>query len=347
MLGVVFHALGENHLVVGQQHLVIVLAHDVLLADQVLHVHAFERERDLKRIGRLRLVDRRGKHLEHRQERHFREVEIMSGAEALIELLRLGIVIVDRDVLLILGDRGQPVLPARADRRRPADQVREVGVVPDVQAGVVARLDEQVQVTVVVAGDQALRARRLDLGDIGREVLHLPERHQFVADDLDIGAELLQEAQRVVLDRLAEDVVLVQQIHLLDRLRQRLDAGVGALLHAAGETELPEVAFLVGQLGRQRAAVHVDDAIVRVAGVVLRHAVDQRGADIRSGALHHERDVLVGHALQRDQRLGRLQLVVEGHQLELPAQRAALRVHVVDDVVEHLKELIAAGGERP
>jgi len=49
---------------------------------------------------------------------------------------------------------------------------------------------------------------------------------------------------------------------------------------------------------------------------------------------------------QRDQRLGRLQLVVEGDELEFLAERAALGVDVVDDELEHLKAGIAASGER-
>ena len=70
----------------------------------------------------------------------------------------------------------------------------------------------------------------------------------------------------------------------------------------------------------------------------LFDGVDQRRADIRSGALHDERNVLVGDGLERDQRLGRLRLVVEGHQLEFAAQRAALGIDVVDDVLQLLAD---------
>ena len=109
---------------------------------------------------------------------------------------------------------------------------------------------------------------------------------------------------------------------------------------------MPEVALLVGELGRERPAVQIKDAVVGIAGIVLRHRVDQRRADIGAGAVHHERNVLVGHALERDQRFGRLQLVVERDQLELAAERAARGVFPRDDKLENLQELVAARGER-
>ena len=62
--------------------------------------------------------------------------------------------------------------------------------------------------------------------------------------------------------------------------------------------------------------------------------------------MHNERDVLVGDAFQRDQRLSRLQFVIERHQLKLPPERAAERVLALNDHVEDLEELIAGGGER-
>ena len=83
-----------------------------------------------------------------------------------------------------------------------------------------------------------------------------------------------------------------------------------------------------------------------IALVVLVDAVDQRGGDIGAAALHDERHVLVGRALERDQRVGGLRLVVERHQLELLAERAALRVDVVDDVLHLLQVGVAHLGER-
>ncbi len=250
------------------------------------------------------------------------------------------------NVAVELHDRGQPVFAGRADRGRPADQMRQEGIEAHVEAGIVRGLDQEIEVAVIVAGDHALRAGRLDLGDIGREVLHLAERHQLVADDLDIGAQFRQPLLGVVLDRLAEQIILVEQIDLLQILRQRLDAGGGAHVDGACKAEMPEVALLVGELGRERAAVQIEDAVVGIARVVLGHRIDQRRADIGARAMHHERDVLVGHAFQRDQRFGRLQLVIERDQLELAPKRAAHGVFPRDDKLEDLEELVAARGER-
>jgi hypothetical protein len=71
---------------------------------------------------------------------------------------------------------------------------------------------------------------------------------------------------------------------------------------------------------------------------VLVDRLDQGGGDVRAAALQDERHVLVGGALERDQRVGRLRLVVERHQLEFLAERAALRIDVVEDVL-HLLEV--------
>jgi len=79
---------------------------------------------------------------------------------------------------------------------------------------------------------------------------------------------------------------------------------------------------------------------------VFGDGVDQRSTDIRSRAVHDEGDVLVDHAFERDQRFGRLQLVVDRHQLEFLAERAAHCVLARDDELEVLQKFIAAGGER-
>ena len=110
--------------------------------------------------------------------------------------------------------------------------------------------------------------------------------------------------------------------------------------------EVPEAALVVGELRGDRAAVHVDDAVLGVAGVVLFHAFDQGGGDVGAAALHDEGDVLVGGALEGDQGVRRLGLVVEGDQLELAAEGAAAGVDVVDHVVELLEVLVADLGER-
>jgi hypothetical protein len=52
--------------------------------------------------------------------------------------------------------------------------------------------------------------------------------------------------------------------------------------------------------------------------------------------VQNEGNVLIGDRLQRDQRLGGLQLVVEWHEFEFLAQCAALCIHLVQDVPKGL-----------
>jgi hypothetical protein len=347
MLGIVFDALGEDARVIGHQQLVILLAHDDFLADQVLLMHILQRQRDLQGIGRTGLVDRIRQHVDHGDEIECREVRVVAtGAPVIGEFFGFGHLEIDGDVTVELHDRGQAVLAGRSNRGRAANQVREKRVEPHVEPGIDRGLDQEVEVAVVIAGDDALRAGGLDLGHIGREVLHLAEWHQFVADDLDVGTQLRQPLLGVALDRLAEQIVLVQEVNLLQVRRQRLDAGGGAHIDRPCEAEVPEVALLVGQLGRERAAVQIEDAIVGIAGVVLGHRVYQGRADIRSGAMHYERNILVRHALERDQRFGGLQLVVERNEFVFLPQGAAGRVLARDDILENLQEFVATRGER-
>ena len=77
-------------------------------------------------------------------------------------------------------------------RGRAAGAARIVGVPVDLQARVGRRLEQQREVLAPVAGDDAVGARRLDLRDVGREVGDLEQRVQLVADDLDVGALLLE-----------------------------------------------------------------------------------------------------------------------------------------------------------
>ena len=252
-----FHVLGEHRLVVRVQQLVVVLAHDIRGAEQVLLLHALERQRDLQCIGGAGLVDRAGQHVELRDAGKSDEAEVVRCAPALEEFRGLGVVLLHRDVLMVFHDRGKPAFAVRADRRRGADYMRKIGVVADIQPGIDAGLDQQVEVGPVVPGDQRLRAGRLDLGDIRRKILDLHQRDELVGDDLDVGTILAEEPLGVLLDRLAEQVVLVQQIDRLDRLRQRLDPRHRAHLHAADEAEMPEAALLVGKFGRQLAAVQL------------------------------------------------------------------------------------------
>ena len=261
--GVVLHALLEGADEVLADDLVVVLAHRRLEAEEVLDREVFQRERDLGRIDRARLVHRRLEILEDGAEAGRREVELVLVAEALGEGLGFGVADLRRHVFAERHHRQHAVVAADADRRRPAGQVGIEGVVAQVGAGIDAGLDQQVHVRAPVAGHQRLRARGLDLGDVGREVLDLAERDQLVADDLHVGPELAEEVLDLALDRLAEQIVLVDQVDLGRLLRQRADHHLGFHAGVQVEAEMPEAALLVGQLGRHRAAVQVDDAVVR------------------------------------------------------------------------------------
>ena len=83
------------------------------------------------------------------------------------------------------------VITARADRLGDPVARGVVGIEGDIEPGIGRRLRETEHVRAPVAGDDRLRAGRLDLGDVGRKVLHLADRVQLVADDLDIGAFLV------------------------------------------------------------------------------------------------------------------------------------------------------------
>ncbi len=180
----------------------------------------------------------------------------------------------------------------------------------------------------------------------GREVLDLAERDQFVADDLHVRPQLGEEVLHLALHRLAEQIVLVDQIDFGRLLGERADHDLRFHGGMQIEAEMPEAALFVGEFRRHRAAVQVDDAVVGVAIVVLVHAVDQGSGDVRSAALHDERHVLVGCALESDQRIGRLRFVVEGNELELLAERAALGVDEIDDVLHLLQVGVADLGEQ-
>ena len=196
-----------------------------------------------------------------------------------------------------------------------------VGVELDVvQAGVVGRLDQERQVGAPVAGDHGVGARRLDLGDVGREVAHLRQRVQVFADDLHVGALDLQVFLGVLGHLHAVRVVLVDQVDLLD-VRLILHVG-GQRLHLHGgvgvQAEVPVAALAVGQVGVDRGVVEVQQFLAGIAGVVLLDRVDDGQRRARAVALQHVAHALV---LRRAQRAGgflRAELVVDADDLELP-----------------------------
>ncbi len=237
---------------------------------------------------------------------------------------------------------------AGAQRGGCAGVVGVVGEELDVEAGLVGGLDQQRQVGAPVAGDHRVGAGGLDLGDIGREVRHLGERVQVLADNLDVGTLAREvglgelghlDAVRVVL---ADDVDLVDVLLILDEGGQRLHLhrGVGV------EAEVPVAALAVGEIRVDRRVVHVEHFLARIALVVLVDRVDQRARGPRAVALRHVADVLVDGRLQAVERLGRAHLVVERHDLELHAGRVAL-VEELRDVLEALQLVLADGRHQP
>src|SRR5581483_7997931 len=81
-----------------------------------------------------------------------------------------------RDVLMPLAHLLYLADAGLSDRRRRAEPARVIRVPYAVIPGVLAGLDQQQHIVTPVAGDDAVRAGRLDLGDIGRKVLHLLQR---------------------------------------------------------------------------------------------------------------------------------------------------------------------------
>jgi hypothetical protein len=183
-------------------------------------------------------------------------------------------------------------------------------------------LDEQREVGAPVAGDDAVGAAGLDLGDEGREVRDLADGVQVLSDDLHVGPLARHVVAEVAVDLLAVRVVLVDQVDVLD---------VGLILHEAGqrlhllrgvgvEAEVPVRAALVGERRVDRGVVEVDELLARVALVVLLHRIEDGRRRARAVALRDVADALVDGDLQRVQALLGQNLVVEGDDLELHAR---------------------------
>jgi hypothetical protein len=123
-------------------------------------------------------------------------------------------------------------------------------------------------------------ARGLDLGDVRREVAHLRERVQVLADDLHVGRLRRRLLLGELGDLVAVRVVLVQQVHLLDVRLVLHEGGHRLHLHrrVGVEAEVPVAALAVGEVGVDRRVVEVDDFLARVALVVLVDRVDDAPA---------------------------------------------------------------------
>ena len=216
--------------------------------------------------------------------------------------------------------------PGLLDRSRAAGAAGVIGVPVGLQAGVGRRLQQQREVLAPIAGDDAVGARGLDLGDIGRKIGDLEQRMHFVADDFDVRPLLFQHGPRRCSHRLAERIVLIDQINLLDvrpafhegRQRGHLDVGIGV------PAKMPKGAFVVGQNWIDRGVIEIKHLLAGIAVVVLRHPVRQAPRDRRAVALRDDADARVGRLLRLDQALLRIGLVVERRRFR-PSCRSARR----------------------
>jgi hypothetical protein len=247
-----------------------------------------------------------------------------------------------------LGDLLHAPDAGLAERGDRADRPGVVGVEGDVEPGIARRLDEQRHVVAPVAGDDGVGARRLHLGDVGREVLHLAERVQVLADDLDVGALAREVGLGRARDRLPERVVLVDQVDLLDLLVLGEEGRERLHLHVAVgvEAEVPVAAFRVGEIRVDRGVVEVEDLLPRVALVVLLDRVAERERDRRALALDDVADAAVDDLLQLVQGLLRAHPVVEPDDLDLERSGEPLAVDLVGGELEVLEPVLAGVGER-
>ena len=173
------------------------------------------------------------------------------------------------------------------DGGRAAGAAGIIGVPVDLEPGVGRGLQQQREILAPVAGHHGVGARCLDLGDVGREIGDLQQRMQFVADDLDVRPLGAEHRLGGGSDGLAERVVLVDQVDVLDGgrglhvvgERLHLDVGVGI------PAEMPEAALVVGQHRIDRGIVEVQDFLAGIALVVLGDEIRQRAGDRRTVAL--------------------------------------------------------------
>ena len=173
---------------------------------------------------------------------------------------------------------------------------------------------------------------------------------QVVAHDLDVGTFFSQVLPCGLLYGVAEGIVLVEQVDLLDFLAARHPAGQRLHLHVGVrvEAKVPERAFLVGERRVDRRIVQEQDLLAGTPFVVAVHGLDQRACHRRAVALGDVLDALVDDPLQLVERLLRTGLVVKADDFELaPAEHAAGRVDPLDREAEFGESLLADVGKRP
>ena len=313
-------------------------------AVEAVDLHSFHRQGDLERVGGLGFLEGFGEHRDPGVGGHRVVVVVVLLAEALND--------VRTDELLVVrvpvAHEPDLVFARGSHRGGHASGAGIVGVEVGVESGVLGCLDQQREVAAPVAGDDGVRARGLHFGNVGREVLHLRERVQVLADDLDVGALLAE----VVLGRLghgvAERVVLVEEVDVLDLRVLGQERGQRLHLHVRVrvEAEMPEVALAVGQVGVDRGVIQVNDFLSGIALVVLGHGVGQRQRDRRAVALHDVADALVDDLLEHRERFLRGELVVEADDLELGPAGPVLLVGEVGDVLPAVQLVLAYRGHQ-
>ena len=195
--------------------------------------------------------------------------------------------------------------------------------------------DEQRQVVAPVAGDHRVGAACADFGNVRREVLHAAGGDEFVGDDRNVRAALLQRALGFTADVVAEAVVLVEQIDFLHRFILLDDIGERVHAHAGVgiEAEMPEAAIRVGERGVVGGIIEEHHAVLRIAGILLVDRVDERRGNRRAIALHDKANILVDGRTQLDETGFAAALAVEDHELQrvfaIGQGNATVRVHAL------------------
>ena len=212
-----------------------------------------------------------------------------------------------------------------------------------------AALNSSAEIAAPVGGDHRVGARGLDLGDVGREVAHRGDRHEVVADDLDVRPLACQVLLGGLGHLLAVGVVLVQQVDLLDLGALDEIGGQRLDLHLARriEAKLPEAAAVVGEARVHGRVVQVHRGLVRLALGQLVQRIDQREGHARTAALGDVADALVGGRLEHRHAFLRRALAVEGHDLELRVVRPAPGIDLDDHFAQLLERAFARLREGP
>ena len=317
------------------------------LAGVARELHAFQLVGNLYRIGRPGALDRFREHVHLRVHAQVIERQVLGRAAVfLVPLVGEFFGLVRHDVAVPLGDLLHLAFTRVADRRQRAEAAAVVGIERRGEAGVLGRLDQQRHVVAPVAGDDGVGVGLLHLRDVRSEILHLRERVQVVAHDLDVRALSCKVFLRRARHGLAERVVLVDQVHVLD---------LGVLGHVGGQrlhlhvavgipAEVPEAALGVVEIRIHRGVVEVHDGLARIAFVVLVHGVDQGAGNGGAVALGDEADTAVDHLLEHVQAFLGAQFVVEGHYFELHAARKPALIYVLDHELELFQSRLADVG---